>query len=77
MTGMNVFLDYDEKGNARTSVGLELRASAFEAVANYYKAFSGGQKVGDFTERASGWNGNQHSRRSALLAVGQYRCQPL
>ena len=51
MTGMNVFLDYDEEGNARTSVGLELRASAFEALANYYKAISGGQTVGAFTER--------------------------
>ena len=51
MTGMNVFLDYDEKGNARTSVGLELRASAFEAIANYYRALSSGKTVGDFTER--------------------------
>ena len=51
MTGMNVFLDYDEEGNTRTSVGLELRASAFEAIANYYRALSGGKTVGDFTER--------------------------
>ena len=51
MTGMNVFLDYDEKGHTRTSVGLELRASAFEAVANYYRALSDGKTVGDFTER--------------------------
>ena len=51
MTGMNVFLDYDEKGNARTSVGLELRASAFEAIVNYYRALSSGKTVGDFTER--------------------------
>ena len=51
MIGMNVFLDYDEKGNSRTSAGLELRASAFEAVANYYLAISDGKTVGDFTER--------------------------
>ena len=51
MIGMNVFLDYDEKGNSRTSAGLELRASAFEAVANYYRALSDGVTVGDFTER--------------------------
>ena len=51
MTGMNVFLDYDEKGNTRTSVGLELRASAFEAIANYYRDLSDGKTVGDFTER--------------------------
>jgi len=51
MTGMNVFLDYDEKGNTRTSLGLELRASAFEAIVNYYRALSDGKTVGDFTER--------------------------
>ena len=51
MTGMNVFLDYDEKGNTRTSIGLELRASAFEAIVNYYRALSSGKTVGDFTER--------------------------
>ena len=50
-TGGNVFIDWDEKGNARTSVGFELRSSAFEAIANYYKAISGGKTVGDFTER--------------------------
>ena len=52
MTGMNVFLDYDEKGNTRTSIGLELRASAFEAIVNYYRALSDGKTVGDFTERS-------------------------
>ena len=50
-TGVNLFLDYDEKGNSRASLGLELRASAFEAVANYYRALSGGTTVGDYTER--------------------------
>ena len=51
MTGANVFFDYDEKGNARTSVGLELRSSAFDALANYYSAISGGKTIGDYTER--------------------------
>ena len=50
--GGNVFIDYDEEGNSRGSVGIELRASSFEALANYYQAISGGQKVGNFTERA-------------------------
>ena len=51
MTGANVFFDYDEKGNLRASVGVELRSSAFDALANYYSAISGGKTVGDFTER--------------------------
>ena len=51
MTGANVFFDYDEKGNARASVGIELRSSAFDALANYYSAISGGKTVGDYTER--------------------------
>ena len=51
MTGANVFFDYDEKGNSRASVGVELRSSAFDALANYYSAISGGKTVGDFTER--------------------------
>ncbi len=51
ITGANVFLDYDEEGNARASIGLELRSSSFELLANYYQAISGGQVVGDYTER--------------------------
>ena len=51
MTGANVFFDYDEEGNARASVGVELRSSAFDALANYYSAISGGKTVGDYTER--------------------------
>ena len=50
--GSNIFIDYDEEGNSRASIGLELRASSFEALANYYQAVSGGKKVGNFTERA-------------------------
>ena len=51
ITGANVFVDYDEEGNARASVGLELRSSSFELLANYYQAISGGKTVGSFTER--------------------------
>ena len=51
MTGANIFFDYDEKGNARASVGVELRSSAFDALANYYSAISEGKTVGDYTER--------------------------
>ena len=50
ITGANVFVDYDEEGNTRASVGLELRSSSFELLANYYQAISGGQTVGTFTE---------------------------
>lgn len=51
ITGANVFLDYDEKGNARASIGLELKSSSFEVLANYYSAISGGKTVGSYTER--------------------------
>jgi len=63
LTGVNVFLDYDEEGNARASIGLELKSSSFELLANYYSAISGGKKVGDFTERTLGG--------TELIAVGQ------
>ena len=36
-TGANVFFDYDEEGNTRASVGVELRSSAFEALINHYE----------------------------------------
>ena len=51
ITGANVFLDYDEEGNARASIGLELKSSSFDVLANYYAAISGGQTVGAYTER--------------------------
>ena len=51
MTGANVFFDYDEEGNARSSVGVELRSSAFEVLGNYYSRISGAKTVGNFTER--------------------------
>ena len=51
ITGANVFLDYDEEGNTRASIGLELKSSSFDILANYYAAISGGQTVGSYTER--------------------------
>ena len=51
-TGANLFIDYDAEGNARSSVGLELRSSAFEIIANYYQALSGSVTVGSYSERS-------------------------
>ena len=51
ITGANVFLDYDEEGNARASIGLELKSSSFDILANYYAAISGAETVGTYTER--------------------------
>ncbi|PPR47669.1 MAG: hypothetical protein CFH19_00279 [Alphaproteobacteria bacterium MarineAlpha5_Bin9] len=53
-TGANLFIDYDEEGNARSSVGLELRSSAFEALANYYFPISNAQSVNGYKERTLG-----------------------
>lgn len=50
-TGANIFFDYDKEGNYRGSVGVELRSSAFEAIANYYLGLSDGVTVGTYTER--------------------------
>ena len=52
LTGANVFIDYDQKGNARASIGLELKSSAFEAIGNYYQALTKGKTVGSYTERS-------------------------
>ena len=49
MTGANVFFDYDEEGNARSSIGVELRSSTFEVLGNYYSGISGAKTVGSFT----------------------------
>ena len=51
ITGANAFIDYDEEGNARASVGLEFKKSAFEANANAYGSISGSEAVGTYTER--------------------------
>ena len=55
-TGANVFFDYDEEGNTRASVGVELRSSAFEALINHYESISSGRTVGEYTERTLGGN---------------------
>ena len=36
MTGFNVFLDYDDAGNLRSSFGLEVRSAVLEFMYNYY-----------------------------------------
>ncbi len=36
LTGFNVFLDYDDQGNARSSIGLELRNAVLDFVFNNY-----------------------------------------
>ena len=56
--------DADDEDNTRSSIGLELKSSAFEAYANYYFAISGANKVGSNTERVlDGYD---------LHALGQY-----
>ena len=52
LTGANFFIDYDAEGNARSSIGLELKSSSFEVLGNYYRALSGSRGVGDYTERS-------------------------
>lgn len=42
MTGFNTFLDYDDYGNARGSIGAELRNSVLELTSNYYKRIEDG-----------------------------------
>ena len=44
MTGFNAFLDYDDKGNARGSIGLEAKNAVLEFVSNYYLG------IGDATD---------------------------
>ncbi len=36
LTGFNVFLDYDDAGNLRSSFGLEVRSAVLEFMYNYY-----------------------------------------
>ena len=44
MTGFNAFLDYDDKGNARGSMGVEAKNAVLEFVSNYYLG------IGDATD---------------------------
>ncbi len=40
LTGINAFLDYDDAGNARTSLGVEARSAVLELWYNYYLGIS-------------------------------------
>ena len=40
MSGFNAFLDYDDKGNARGSIGAEARSAVLEFTTNYYLGIS-------------------------------------
>ena len=40
IAGLNAFVDYDQYGHQRASIGTELKASAFELTANSYKALT-------------------------------------
>ena len=59
MIGGNVFVDYDEEGNSRYSLGFEFRTTVFEILINHYEAISGQKTVGDYKERAL--DGNEMS----------------
>ena len=49
LTGLNIFLDYDDKGNARSSIGLEMRNAVLEFAFNNYFGIddADGEKVLD------------------------------
>ena len=49
LTGLNVFLDYDSEGNARSSIGLEMRNAVLEFAYNNYFGLddADGEKVLD------------------------------
>jgi len=42
MTGINAFIDYDDEGNGRSSVGLEAKNAVLQLTSNYYKGFEDG-----------------------------------
>ena len=52
MIAGNVFVDYDEEGNSRYTLGFEFRTTVFEILINHYEAISGQKTVGNFKERA-------------------------
>ena len=49
LTGLNAFLDYDDEGNLRSSIGLEVRNAVLDFSFNYYFALddADGEKVLD------------------------------
>ena len=51
MTGMNLFFDYDLEGHARTSLGLEAKASMLDFTANYYLGLTGTEAINGTNEK--------------------------
>lgn len=51
MTGMNLFFDYDLEGHARTSLGLEAKASMLDFTANYYLGLSDTESINGTNEK--------------------------
>ena len=51
MTGMNLFFDYDLEGHARTSLGLEAKASMLDFTANYYLGLSNTETINGTNEK--------------------------
>ena len=43
LTGSNIFFDYDDNGNFRSSVGVEARSAILEFYGNYYKGLNDGK----------------------------------
>tara|TARA_Y100000741_G_C18226071_1_gene547864 strand:- start:527 stop:1351 length:825 start_codon:yes stop_codon:yes gene_type:complete len=43
LTGTNIFFDYDDHGNMRSSVGVEARSAILEFYGNYYKGLNDGK----------------------------------
>ena len=43
LTGGNIFFDYDDNGNMRSSLGVEARNAVLEFYGNYYKGLSDGK----------------------------------
>ena len=42
ITGFNTFLDHDDNGNTRASIGAELKGAVLELTSNYYMGISNG-----------------------------------
>lgn len=51
ITGMNAFIDYDTKGHARTSLGVEAKAPILELTGNYYLGLSGVETIDGTKEK--------------------------
>ena len=43
LTGSNIFFDYDDHGNMRSSIGVEARNAVLEFYGNYYKGLNDGK----------------------------------